>query len=97
MTGRSQSPSRRTFLDPVVWVVYAAILSFGIPWYWTGDGEAATLGFPVWTLVSLASCVALAGWTAWLLWRRWPLEEHEPEARNARKGTRSNKPVNPTP
>lgn len=61
---------------PWVWVGLIALIVAGVPWYLPEGMIGPTLfGFPVWTLVSVASTLMLCGYLSWMLLRRWNLIE----------------------
>lgn len=74
-------PVKEPIRMPWVWVGLVLLTVAGVPWYLPeGTIGPTVLGFPVWTLVAIASTLAVCGYLSWMLLRRWNLVEDEEEA-----------------
>ena len=67
--------STRVYLDGRIWLIYAALFSISIPWYWDPNSDRTLWGLPLWVGVTLVSSFLISLFTAWLLVFRWPGEE----------------------
>lgn len=83
-TSERAAPAREPIRMPWVWVGLFLLTVAGVPWYLPeGTIGPTVLGFPVWTLVTIASSLAVCGYLSWMLLRRWNLVEDEEESRQA--------------
>ena len=59
-------------------LVYAVLLTIGIPWYWPADDTTMIFGMPAWVVSAIVVSVIASIYTAIQFARPWP-GEHEDE------------------
>jgi hypothetical protein len=58
------------------WVGLALLVLAGIPWYLpAGTIGPIVFGLPLWTVVAMASSVAVAAYLSWMIARHWNVVE----------------------
>lgn len=83
-TPERPGPVKEPIRMPWVWVGLVLLTVAGVPWYLPeGTIGPTVLGFPLWTLLAIASTLAVCGYLSWMLLRRWNLVENEEEARGS--------------
>ncbi len=60
-------------------MVYAVLLTLGIPWYWNEGDARLWHGIPLWAWTSLGASLLTSIFTSWLILTRWPDEAHSPQ------------------
>lgn len=64
-----------------VWLVYAGLLAFAIPWYWPEDGAPELFGLAAAELTTIAGGIGIAAFSCWLFAHQIP-EGEEKEGRD---------------
>jgi len=72
----ANTPKRPSF-GLWVWLVYAGLVAFAIPWYWPEEGAPVLLGMRAPQLTTLLGGIGIAAFSCWLFAHQIPEAEED--------------------